>query len=67
MRSYTLLAALELVGLARYPRTIDWTRPGGWIYLAFLVSILAVGLAGWLATRPAPRRGGAPVGWPAAG
>lgn len=58
MRSYTLLALLELLALARYPDAVDWTRPGGWVYVAFLVSTLAVGLAGWLATRPAPRRAG---------
>jgi hypothetical protein len=62
MRSYTLLAVLELVALARYPHAIDWAAPGGWLYLAFLVSILAVGLTGWWATRPAPRREGAAVG-----
>lgn len=56
MRSYTLLGVLELVALARYPDAVDWTGPGGWVYVAFLVSILAVGLAGWYATRPALRR-----------
>lgn len=42
---------LELIALARYPRSLDWTRPGAWVYLFFILSIAAVGLYGWLAGR----------------
>ena len=42
---------LELVALARYPRTLDWSRPGAWVFLLFILSVAVVGLYGWLAGR----------------
>ncbi len=39
------LAALQLIALARYAGSVDWS-PGGWIYLLFLISLLAVGVYG---------------------
>ena len=41
---YTAFAALELIALARYSGTVNWSTPAAWIYLAFLLSILPVGL-----------------------
>jgi len=48
MVAYTLLGGLELVALARYTGDVDWSRPGGWVYVAFLLSVLVVGGAGWV-------------------
>ena len=42
---YVVFAVLELVALGRYAGTVNWTAPAAWIYLAFLLSILPVGLA----------------------
>jgi hypothetical protein len=58
--SYTVFAGLELVALARfafarYPETgqlvVNWGDPRAWIYLLFLISILAAGTYGWWASR----------------
>jgi hypothetical protein len=46
--AYITLGALELIALARYPDMVDFTQPKGWLYLLFLVSLLAVGLYGWV-------------------
>ena len=55
MVAYAVLGALELVALARYAGAIDWSGPRAWIYLLFLLSILAVGAYGW---RAAERQAG---------
>jgi hypothetical protein len=39
-----LFCLLEAVALARYPGTIDWSRPHGWLYLAALAGLLLIGL-----------------------
>ena len=44
---YALFALLELVALARYPGDMAWSAPGAWLYLAFLVSLLPLGLDAW--------------------
>lgn len=51
MAAYAALAGLELIALARYAGTLDWADPRLLVYLLFLLSALAVGLAGWLAAR----------------
>ena len=43
MAAYTLLGVLELLALARYAGALDWSEPRAWVYLLFLVSVLAVG------------------------
>ena len=46
---YIVFAVLQLVAVARYPANVnDWGSPGVWVYLAFLLSILFVGLFRWL-------------------
>jgi hypothetical protein len=50
---YTAFAILELLALARYSGMVDWNSPAAWVYLAFLLSILPVGLMslpirGWM-------------------
>ena len=44
---YTVLGGLQLLALARYPGTVDWSGVGSWIYLLLLLSIGGVGLYGW--------------------
>jgi hypothetical protein len=41
---YTAFALLELIALARYAGNVNWNGPAAWIYLAFLLSVLPVGL-----------------------
>jgi hypothetical protein len=48
--SYVLLGVLEFVALVRYPNTVDWGRPATWVYILFLVSVLLVGVYGWITT-----------------
>jgi hypothetical protein len=43
--------ALELVALARYPGTLDWAGARAWVYLGYLLSMLAIGLYGLYAAR----------------
>jgi hypothetical protein len=45
--SYTIFGIFQLLGLARYPLTVDWSRPQSWIYVLFLLSVLFVGVYGW--------------------
>jgi hypothetical protein len=49
--AYAVLGALEAVALARYSGTLDWDGAAGWLYLLFLMSVLAVGLGGSLSRR----------------
>lgn len=44
--SYTLLAVMQLLALLRFGGEIDWSGPGGWLYVGFLLSIGVVGVAG---------------------
>jgi hypothetical protein len=53
MLSYAAFAVLQLVAVARYPGTPDWTPAGAIAYIGFLVTMLAVGLHGWLSGRRA--------------
>ena len=41
---YVAFAVLELIALARYAGIVNWATPAAWVYLAFLLSILPVGL-----------------------
>jgi len=38
---------LELVALVRYLTSVDWTGIQSWLYVAFLASVLVVGVRGW--------------------
>ncbi len=44
---FTVFSILELVALARYPGTMNWNAPGAWIYVAFLLSLVPIGLYAW--------------------
>ncbi len=54
--AYTVLGALQLVALVRYSGSVDWGRAGAWLYLAFVTSILIVGLLGVAGTPVIERR-----------
>jgi len=58
---YTVFAILELVALARYGRDISWSSPAAWVYLAFLVALLPIGLYLWFAYRRTPESASAPT------
>jgi hypothetical protein len=51
--SYAAFGALQLVAVARYPDTPDWSALGAVAYLGLLISMTIVGLLCWL-TRQAP-------------
>ena len=53
MFQFVVLGSLHLVAVARFSDTLDWDSAGAWIYLAFVVSVLAVGAYG--AVRAGPR------------
>jgi hypothetical protein len=42
--SYLLIGGLQLFALARYPATVEWSRPGTWLYVIFMAAILGGGL-----------------------
>lgn len=52
---YTVFAILELAALARYAGEVNWSTPAAWVYLAFLLSILPIGLFGWFGRGGIPR------------
>jgi hypothetical protein len=58
--AFWVFGALELVTLARFATdryqvdgepVLDWSDPILWAYLLFLISIVAVGLKGWITAR----------------
>jgi hypothetical protein len=59
--AYVVLGVLQLVSLARYPHAagIDWGSPRPWLYLAFLVTVVFMGAAGWVLARRRPIAPGA--------
>jgi hypothetical protein len=46
MLQYVVLGSLHLVALARFSGTLDWDAAGAWAYLAFVATVLAMGLYG---------------------
>jgi hypothetical protein len=42
--SYLLIGALQLIAFARYSGTVEWGRPGTWLYLLFMTAFLVGGL-----------------------
>jgi hypothetical protein len=51
LAGFALLGGLQGVALLRYPKTPDWSGPSAWLYLLFVLSVLGVGLAGYLISR----------------
>ena len=56
--SYAAFGVLQLVAVARYWDTPQWSALGAVVYLGFLATITGVGLYGWL-TRTGDNRAGA--------
>jgi cytochrome b561 len=52
--SYAAFGALQLVAVARYPDTPDWSALGAVAYLGLLVSMTIVGLLCWLTRQAQP-------------
>jgi hypothetical protein len=50
MAGFAVLGALQLVALARYAGSVNWTRPDAWVHVVFLLSLLGAGLVGWRAS-----------------
>jgi hypothetical protein len=46
MLQMLVLGTLHLLAVARYSDTLDWDTAGAWLYLGFVVSLLAVGAYG---------------------
>jgi hypothetical protein len=46
MAGNLVAGALQLIALSRFTGTVTWSKPNAWIYLAFLVFMLALGLYG---------------------
>jgi hypothetical protein len=46
MLQMLVLGTLHLLAVARYSDTLDWDTAGAWLYLGFVVSLLAVGVYG---------------------
>jgi hypothetical protein len=44
--TYTAAPLLQFVALARFSETVNWSAPGIWLYVGFLVSILVLGIYG---------------------
>ena len=48
---YIAFSVLQFTAVARYAGDVKWSAPAAWVYLAFLGSILPVGLYAWLGRR----------------
>lgn len=48
---YTAFGVLQLVALARYAGNVNWSAATAWVYLAFVLSVLPIGLFGWFGPR----------------
>lgn len=58
---YAAFGFLELVALARYPDTPEWDGPVAWVYVAFLVAMVGIGVYGSIAASRAPVRRARPA------
>ena len=55
--SYLLIGSLQLLALARYAGTVEWSRPGTWLYVLFMGAILCGGIYSTIAAwRPLTER-----------
>lgn len=52
--TYSLMAFLQLVAVARYPDQVQWSEPSAVIYIVMLVGVLATGARGLLARLRTP-------------
>jgi hypothetical protein len=54
--AYVVLGVLQFVALARYGSVVRWSSAAAWLYVAFLVTAIGLGLYGWLAGGDRSRR-----------
>jgi hypothetical protein len=47
--AYVVLGVLQFVALARYGSAVRWGSAAAWLYVAFLVTAIALGVYGWVA------------------
>jgi hypothetical protein len=57
----TLFGVIELIALARYPGEMAWAAPAAWLYLAFLASLLPLGIFAWFGPHVFGRRSADPT------
>jgi len=48
---YIAFAILQFIAIIRYFGDVNWSSPTAWLYVAFLASVLPVGLFGWFGHR----------------
>ena len=48
---YIAFAILQFIATARYSGSVNWNGPAAWVYIAFLATVLPVGLFGWFGHR----------------
>src|SRR2546422_492734 len=48
---YIAFAILQFIAIVRYSGDVNWSGPAAWVYIAFLASVLPVGLFGWFGHR----------------
>lgn len=58
--SYTVFGALQMIALLRYFGTLNWGTLQAWLYLLFMLSVLGLGVYGWLRSA----RRSSPIGEP---
>lgn len=63
--TFATMPILQFVALARFSGTLSWGGAGAWLYVAFLLGILFLGLLGIRRTRLAPREEASPATVPA--
>ena len=57
--SYLLIGGLQLLALLRYSQTVEWGRPGSWLYVLFMGAILCGGIYSVIvAWKPKPQTRG---------
>ena len=54
--AFTALGSLVLLAVARFPGTVDWSRPAAWVFVATAAAAVATGAAGWRAASAATGR-----------
>lgn len=54
--TYVVLGVLEIIALLRYSDDMQWDKPGAYVYLIFLISMLLSGIYGWWTVRNLPQR-----------
>lgn len=59
--SYTALGALQALALVRYATQLPWGNLSTWLYTAFVVSIVGVGVLCWRVAWPLARDTGEPT------